>query len=324
VEVISRQRFVSVIVICYNESKHLELCLGALKNQDYDSDAFEIIFIDNGSTDSSVEIAKKYANKVEIHPRLKLGGLRNLGASLAKGEILAFIDADCEAKPQWLASINNIYVHSLESVSGSRCLIDTTSSWVSRAFCPAREIGRFPSVSLSTQNLIVPAMFFKQVGGFDESLSTGEDAELCLRLAHVTPVMYDSRLEYIHHGEPADLKTFFRREVWHGLGAFGSFKVKKFDKPLIATLIYLMGFLFLSIGLIRGILGMGFGLCSLGFLLIAMVVSFSVIYRVTPRVSYLQFAQLICLYFVYFFARSISLLILLLGAKHFYYKSRRV
>jgi len=92
-----RQPLVSIIIPVFNEEKYLSFCLDSLKNQTYKN--FEIIVVDDGSTDSSPEIVKNFQFSVknlrffrQIHQGP--GMARNLGASKAKGKILVFVDAD--------------------------------------------------------------------------------------------------------------------------------------------------------------------------------------------------------------------------------------
>jgi len=84
---------VSVIIPAYNEEKYLKKCIDSIRKQDY-GDEIEIIVIDDGSKDRTVEIAESEGVKLLKQEHKGAGTARNWGASAAKGEILAFIDAD--------------------------------------------------------------------------------------------------------------------------------------------------------------------------------------------------------------------------------------
>ncbi len=84
--------FVSVIIPAFNEEKFIEQCLLSVKNQTFKQ--LEIIVVDDGSKDRTVEISKKYADFVINQNHLGCGRARNAGAKAASGEILVFIDAD--------------------------------------------------------------------------------------------------------------------------------------------------------------------------------------------------------------------------------------
>ncbi|HSD98716.1 MAG TPA: glycosyltransferase family 2 protein [Patescibacteria group bacterium] len=83
---------VSVIVPFYNEEKHIEQCLQTLKKQTYSK--VQLIAVDDGSTDSSRKIAKKYVDILLVQKHQGPGVARNKAARVAKGEILIFADAD--------------------------------------------------------------------------------------------------------------------------------------------------------------------------------------------------------------------------------------
>ena len=96
----------SVIVPHLNEPYGLHRCLSSLEAQKRAGIPFEIIVVDNGSQISPVAICAPFEN-VRLVQELTAGPgpARNLGATLARGEILAFIDADCIAMPGWLPQI---------------------------------------------------------------------------------------------------------------------------------------------------------------------------------------------------------------------------
>jgi glycosyltransferase involved in cell wall biosynthesis len=99
---------ISVIVPTLNEEKYLPRCLKSLVNQTWDR-PFEVLVVDGGSTDETVRVAKRYADKVLVKPKSPVGAARNLGAKAARGDILAFIDADTIANPQWLSSVDEAF-----------------------------------------------------------------------------------------------------------------------------------------------------------------------------------------------------------------------
>ncbi len=93
---------ISIIVPALNEAEWIEGCMRSLQNQNY-SGEYEIILLDNGSEDGTKEIAKKYCDKLIRVPDLEfLYQIRNKGIQEADGEIIAQIDADCLAPPNWL------------------------------------------------------------------------------------------------------------------------------------------------------------------------------------------------------------------------------
>jgi glycosyltransferase involved in cell wall biosynthesis len=115
-----QQPFISVIVPVYNGEKFLPGCLAALSSQSYDS--YELIVVDDCSTDESAAISRKYGAMVLRMPRQSgPAGARNLGAQEAHGEILFFVDADVVVKPDTLERIGDDFVNhpQISAVFGS-------------------------------------------------------------------------------------------------------------------------------------------------------------------------------------------------------------
>jgi glycosyltransferase involved in cell wall biosynthesis len=97
---------ISVIIPHLNQPDGLEACLCSLDAQSLASDLFEVVVVDNGSAASPAEVVARHSNVRLLHEtRPGPGPARNTGVAAAKGEMLALIDADCRAHPDWLQSI---------------------------------------------------------------------------------------------------------------------------------------------------------------------------------------------------------------------------
>lgn len=102
---------ISVVVPVYNVENYLGSCLDSVLNQDFES--FEIVVVNDGSTDGSLEIAKTYEARYPEKVRLisqenkGLGGARNTGIDNAKGEYIVFVDSDDTIKHDMLSSLYN-------------------------------------------------------------------------------------------------------------------------------------------------------------------------------------------------------------------------
>lgn len=94
----------SIITTMYNSAKYLPKCVGSLLEQDIPADDYEIILVNDGSPDNSLEVAREYARahkniKVLSHPNKGLAGARNTGLLAATGEYLCFVDPDDYVRP---------------------------------------------------------------------------------------------------------------------------------------------------------------------------------------------------------------------------------
>jgi glycosyltransferase involved in cell wall biosynthesis len=182
-------RLISVLIPLLNSAKTLPHQLEALRAQDY-AGAWEVVIVDNGSTDASVEIAERRVKQfprgrvVRAVDRRSAGHARNAGASHASGDFLAFTDADDVARPGWLtalaegARLGDLVAGGVD-VNG---LNDERSrSWHA---IPPRERAlhgfRFLPFASGT-NTGVWADVFERLGGFDEDAMAGEDIEFSWR-----------------------------------------------------------------------------------------------------------------------------------------------
>lgn len=98
---------ISVVIPTLNEEKYLKFTLESFKKQTFTD--FEIIIVDGASTDDTLKIAKKYANKITINKKGSVCQSRQIGLCLAKGEIIVGADADTVYPKNYLETINNIF-----------------------------------------------------------------------------------------------------------------------------------------------------------------------------------------------------------------------
>ena len=121
---------ISIIIPAKNEEKYLPLCLESICNLDYPKEAVEVIVVDNGSTDRTREIAQSFGATVLLDYTKYVSGLRNLGARDAKGEILAFVDADCTVSPDWLQTASQYFDANEVVAWGAPPDIPEDATWV--------------------------------------------------------------------------------------------------------------------------------------------------------------------------------------------------
>ncbi len=96
---------ISVVVPTYQEEKGIEPFLRQFERQTLPRSDFEIIVVDGGSRDRTREIAARLADQMIVQTSPGIGGARNDGVALARGELIATTDADCRVPPDWLAQI---------------------------------------------------------------------------------------------------------------------------------------------------------------------------------------------------------------------------
>ncbi|MDD5671062.1 MAG: glycosyltransferase family 2 protein [Candidatus Omnitrophica bacterium] len=124
--------YISVIVPFYNAEHYLEACIQSLRTQTLDRHRFEIIFVNNGSSDRSCDIVRQYPDLQLLHEK-KPGSYaaRNCGLRVARGEIVAFTDADCVVAKDWLSRIEDGMQRTRSAlVLGKRLFPPHVSNWL--------------------------------------------------------------------------------------------------------------------------------------------------------------------------------------------------
>jgi glycosyltransferase involved in cell wall biosynthesis len=183
---------------------------------------FEVIVVDNGSTDQTREIAKSFADRLNLRileqPGVRISALRNLGAREAQGAIVAFLDADCLAPKEWLERVVESVAGEGACVVGAHYLLPENSSWVGRTWHRYHEAEKSGEVShVPAGDLIMRREDFLRLGGFDETIQTNEDYELCERArANGMTVRAVPEIGVVHLGTAQSLRVFFRKQAWHG------------------------------------------------------------------------------------------------------------
>ena len=220
--ILARVTAVSVIVPARNCAAHLERCLGALAAQDL-ADPYEVIVVDNGSTDGTAEVAERHGAPVRVIRQDNRGpaAARNRGAAEASGSVLAFTDADCMPVPCWLSA-------------GLACLESADLVQGRVAAEPGVPIGPFDRSlwvpedrgNYQTANLFVKKAWFEEVGGFegwiDEASDRpfGEDVLFGWRVRRAGGAARFCQQALVHHAVlPGDAGGKLREAARQGLFA---------------------------------------------------------------------------------------------------------
>lgn len=204
---------VGFVVPCKNEAATLRACLSALRRQ---APLARLVVMDNGSTDGSLEIAHQLADEVVDLPGVSISHLRNEGAAqVGDVDLLGFVDGDVVVGAGWLAAGLAALEHGADLV-GSRSSADPEATWVATRWAEVEQHRAHGSSSIWGQHLLVRRSVFVALDGFDESLRTGEDADLSARArAAGFEVRLVPAMGAAHHGFPSTLRGFVRRELWH-------------------------------------------------------------------------------------------------------------
>lgn len=191
---ISSGNLVSVIVPCYNQARFLSQALDSILRQTHRQ--FEIILINDGSTDETAEVAARYPEvRYFYQPNQGRSAARNLGARVSQGDYLVFLDADDALLPNALEDGLNCLRQHPEAgfVYGQYRLIAADGSPLPLS-PPAvsDDEGYQAFLQQNSVGMLASAMFrralYESVRGFDCNLHACEDYELYLRIARLYPV----------------------------------------------------------------------------------------------------------------------------------------
>ena len=209
---------VSVIVPTYNEIKNIETCLASIKAQTYKN--VEILVADGGSKDGTVEMGDKYGRTVRCGNTGGPGPARNCAARQAKGDIVAFTDADTIVPDSWVKEMayNFAIDPDLIGVGGALRPRDPRKLDIIMFKINSDYFYRMTSAigfhQLATPNCAYRRKEFLSVGGFDESLSMFEDTDLSIRMAKKGKLKMDKDLYVFNSArrmqEEGYLGLFFR------------------------------------------------------------------------------------------------------------------
>lgn len=217
---------VSVIIPAFNEAANIARLLESLRVAK-DEAVLDVIVADNGSTDNTVGVAQSYSTQMPVRvlslPGLRISALRNAAAREAGGELLAFIDADCSCRPGFFQAAARMFREHPRAVLGSKYLVPDEYSWIARTWYAPPLSGTSVSF-VPAGNMLIGRDVFREIGGFDESIQTNEDCELCLRARKMgVPVVASLDLGLLHWGTPQSLRVFYRKTRWHGTHVFKVF-----------------------------------------------------------------------------------------------------
>lgn len=218
--------FVSVVVPVLNGADLVACCLEALRRLDYPDDRHEVIVVDNGSTDGTWEILCRYPVRALCETRRGPSYARNHGIEAARGEIVAFMDADCVPTRGWLRElVAGFRDPEVGAVAGEILPFppETPAERYAariRHLSPERYLRRAIFPFAVTANLAFRREVFDRIGVLDvESPRGGESTDLCTRFFRGT----GQRLALasgaiVFHRHRDDSWSFFKQQYGYGRG----------------------------------------------------------------------------------------------------------
>lgn len=208
---------VTVVVPAFNASSTLPLCLRALANQDYPREAYEVVVVDDGSTDETATIARSAGVRVLSQPNQGPAVARNAGVAAATGEIVLFTDADCAPAADWIRQmVAPLADPEIAGVKGS--YRTQQRDVVARlAQCEFEErydrLDRQPLIDfVDSYAAAFRIEALHRAGGFDPAFprANNEDVDLSYRLARLGYRLVFNRQAVVYHRHV----TSWRGYIW--------------------------------------------------------------------------------------------------------------
>ncbi|MDI6704272.1 MAG: glycosyltransferase [bacterium] len=220
---------ISVIIPTFNRAKYIVEAVRSVLSQTYSD--FELIIVDDGSTDETRETLKPFLDKVKylFQPNKGVSAARNLGISKSRGEYIAFLDSD----DLWMKDKLGIQVDFMENNPRAKVTY-TEEIWIRRGIRVNRRERHkkysgwifehvLPLCLISPSSVMIKREVFRQIGVFDESLPACEDYDFGIRLAKRYPIfLIEKQLIIKRGGHPDQLSKKF----W----GMDRFRVKALEK----------------------------------------------------------------------------------------------
>ena len=211
----------SVVVCTYNGARTLRECLDGLKRLEYPD--FEVLVVDDGSTDATPEIARESGFRVIGEGHQGLSGARNAGLRAATGEIIAYVDDDARPDPHWLSYLATTFRETRHAAVGGPNLAPPGDGLVAAAVSnsPGNPVHVLLTDSEAEHvpgcNLAVRRANLAAIGGFDVRFHrAGDDVDVCWRLRDRGWTLGYSPSAVVWHHRRGSIRAFWRQQFHYG------------------------------------------------------------------------------------------------------------
>lgn len=214
--------WITVIVPAYNAVTTIDGCLSALLQQTQPLDTYEIVVVVDGPDDGTEEQAQRYGAHVLVQPHRGPAAARNAGAACARGDVLLFLDADCEPKEDWIEQMVRPFQD--PGIVGVKGVFKTRQRSLVARFAQAEYEEKEDRMCrgqyidfIDTGSAGYRADVFRENGGFNTDLPGAEDVEFSFRLAAQGYKMVLAKQAVVYHRHPESLAEYLGRKFRYGV-----------------------------------------------------------------------------------------------------------
>jgi glycosyltransferase involved in cell wall biosynthesis len=215
---------VSVVIPTYNSAEKLKECLNALEKQNFPSEKYEIIVIDDGSNDSTAAIVRNFEVNYYYQNNRGPAAARNRGSEMAQGDIILFTDSDCIPDKSWIKQM----------VSSLQCpeIVGVKGAYISKQrklwarFAQVEFTERYKLLQenkyidmVDTYSAGFRKYIFLSMGGFDTSfpVPNNEDTDLSYRMSlKGYKMVFNPNAVVWHSSHPDSMKKYMKLKFWRG------------------------------------------------------------------------------------------------------------
>ncbi len=208
---------ISVVIPAYNAARTLGACLHALNRSSFPREQYEVIVVDDGSTDETAALAESLGARVIRRPNRGPAAARNRGVEAARGDLILFTDADCEPAPDWIAQMVGTFGD--PDIVGAKGIYRTRQRELVARFVQleyedkyTRLLGQERIDFIDTYSAAYRRAVLLANDGFDEVFPFLEDQELSFRLAQRGYRLVFQPRAAVFHQHADSLPAYFRKK----------------------------------------------------------------------------------------------------------------
>lgn len=214
---------ISIVIPVYNGAKTIASCLEALFNQTVPRSKYEVIVVDDGSTDETRHIIRAYDVRLLVQSNKGPAAARNLGVKRAKGEIILFTDADCAPSRDWIERMIAPFAN--REIVGVKGVYKTRQKELVARFVQIEYEDKYDKMRkdkyidfVDTYSAGYRKTVLVENGGFDPAFpkASGEDVEFSYRLAQKGYKMVFAPQAVVYHHHVDSIGEYLRRKYYIG------------------------------------------------------------------------------------------------------------
>ncbi len=236
--------FYSVIVASYNRLDEIKDLLVSFESLEFDRGNFELIVVDDGSTDGTLEFLKEYRANVSYkfnyvaQENRGPGAARNLGMEVAQGDFFIFIDSDCSVPPNWLSEIDRELQKTNADAFGGpdsyrkdfppllKAINYTMTSFLTTGGLRGKKGKKLAKFYPRSFNMGISRKLADKIGGFG-NLRHGQDIEYSYRiLASGASVVFVGNAP-VYHKRRTNIRRFYRQVFNWGVARINLYKINR-------------------------------------------------------------------------------------------------